>query len=939
MPASANYYGQNFSEFNVPGNSTGLVLIPAQITEAGAPLLIRIVSGFIFSNGTTVTFDSGTTLTPISPVMTFNNGGGIPFDYNPAGWFQTLGGQALCVTTGPGPNVAIQVNWIVAPAVAGPQPPPLLLTNIVITSGSNPSIAGNHTFTAAIVPQSFNYTLPTGTVAFVVDGAIQPAVAINSNGLAQATINIPATGNHTITAIYSGDSLYAPNTTAPTYTQTVNSSWTAPFQPQGINVVTTYGLKNDGVSDNTEAMNIMFAGLANGKLLYFPAGTYIVSGQITVVPSAIGMIGDVVYSPTSPLGAPASIIMEGIGSGSGSGSSGSGSSAPLPGITMVLFNNENNTAGVIAQVRNMQFIAGPLSTAMSLYSANPGSGPSSEPGTALINCVFTGFAGLVAIGNYDTSIRNCAFIGYGSAIITAAQYIAGTMPGFDQAGVVSIGYNPYQMTMAACSDCTFSGWTEGIRIGGSSQAAIRCTFTNNGIGIRAGCNPMGLNYGGGGAAPSCTFTGNDVALYCQDGAMGLIGSTITGNSSSPSGGSIIGVFYGTVGCTLQQNMTINGTYSQVGLYLKAGEPSYDVFNQCSIVSQFVPAGLTQVSFSNTTLPYVPPIIDDITASLVVPGAWNVVNVVTAGVPLFPTDCTAALQALIAASPSGTLFYFPGTFAVQRGAVFDFSHLSSWAMMGNGIGSSAFIPSGGSGNTVFKADYGPSGTGTFQISGIYFDGQQLYFRNAVLSAIQDCVIGVSNVTTCEWVNPFACCMRNVQHTGTNTIGILGSNVMGFTLENFSTYGGGNAAVQVTGTNFGMVASHIEETQIGVNLGVDPNSNSVLLQNSYINGLTSESTGTTVNANYVNNFIYYQGLADVYNKPPVLTAPYYVHLINCQNSTWASIAGTGTASIAYVAIEAASANNTFYCCQLNDNSNLYPRYIDNDATTFIALYEPP
>jgi hypothetical protein len=134
MPLSANFFGQNFSPFNVAGGVTNQQLIPAQFSEAGVPLMIRVLDGFILSNGTQVTFNQGSpgsgsgssgssgsgslsvnTGTPISPNMPFQNGGGIVFPFNGPGWFQTGPGQALTVTTGAGPTVAIQLNWVSVP--------------------------------------------------------------------------------------------------------------------------------------------------------------------------------------------------------------------------------------------------------------------------------------------------------------------------------------------------------------------------------------------------------------------------------------------------------------------------------------------------------------------------------------------------------------------------------------------------------------------------------------------------------------------------------------------------------------------------------------------------------------------------------------------------------------------------------------------------------
>ena len=90
----------------------------------------------------------------------------------------------------------------------------------VVSSDINPSILGtNVTFTATIYG---DIGTPTGAVQFIVDGLEAGVpVPLNNAGLAEKTISTLTTGDHTITAMYSGNLVYSSSISAP-YIQTVN---------------------------------------------------------------------------------------------------------------------------------------------------------------------------------------------------------------------------------------------------------------------------------------------------------------------------------------------------------------------------------------------------------------------------------------------------------------------------------------------------------------------------------------------------------------------------------------------------------------------------------------------------------------------------------------------------------------------------------------------
>lgn len=56
--------------------------------------------------------------------------------------------------------------------------------------------------------------------------------------------------------------------------------------------VTDYGAKGDGTSDDTNAINSAITAAAAGKIIYFPAGTYLVSDELTITSDYLSFLGD-----------------------------------------------------------------------------------------------------------------------------------------------------------------------------------------------------------------------------------------------------------------------------------------------------------------------------------------------------------------------------------------------------------------------------------------------------------------------------------------------------------------------------------------------------------------------------------------------------------------------------------------------------------------------
>src|SRR5207244_6290866 len=94
-------------------------------------------------------------------------------------------------------------------------------TTTALTSSANPSVAGQSvTFTATVSATSSAGT-PTGTVTFQ-DGATMLGNGTLSGGSVTFSTAALAAGTHTITAVYGGDTNFAPSTSN-ALTQTVTA--------------------------------------------------------------------------------------------------------------------------------------------------------------------------------------------------------------------------------------------------------------------------------------------------------------------------------------------------------------------------------------------------------------------------------------------------------------------------------------------------------------------------------------------------------------------------------------------------------------------------------------------------------------------------------------------------------------------------------------------
>ena len=122
--------------------------------------------------------------------------------------------RATATATGSGAPAGVSIAFTATAGIAS--------TSIGVTSGKNPSNAGEAVqFSAAVVWPAGTGT-PTGTVAFR-DAATTFATApLQPNGTASASTTFAAAGQHPITAQYSGDANFG-GSTSPTLTQNVQA--------------------------------------------------------------------------------------------------------------------------------------------------------------------------------------------------------------------------------------------------------------------------------------------------------------------------------------------------------------------------------------------------------------------------------------------------------------------------------------------------------------------------------------------------------------------------------------------------------------------------------------------------------------------------------------------------------------------------------------------
>jgi FtsP/CotA-like multicopper oxidase with cupredoxin domain len=178
------------------------------------------------------------------------------------------------------------VNAVGPSAYAGPVtvtvPQPGSTT--VVLSAPNPSLVGQDvTYTATVSPVLATGT-PTGEVAFTADGVIT-TVPLDATGIASFTTNALPAGTYTVTADYSGDSVFLAS--SGTVVQTVSKSATTSVVVSSVNP----SVSSENVTFTTTVSPSTATGTVQFSIDGAPAGgpVALVAGQATYATSVLSV--------------------------------------------------------------------------------------------------------------------------------------------------------------------------------------------------------------------------------------------------------------------------------------------------------------------------------------------------------------------------------------------------------------------------------------------------------------------------------------------------------------------------------------------------------------------------------------------------------------------------------------------------------------------------
>ena len=251
---------------------------------------------------TTVTSSANPSTYNTSPIFTVNVASLISGQGTPTGTFTATYGSyttgAVALSGGIGtftiPNLQPGVDTIIVQysgdanfnpsSAAFSQMVNQASTTMTLTSSVNPSVIGQAvTFTATVTPSA-----ATGTVSFF-DGATQIAIETMSGGVAAFTTSALTVGSHPITAVYSGDSTYAP----------VTSTLTG--NPQVVNPGNTTTVLTSSVASPVVGQETVLTATVtpNSPASGTPTGTVTFSGTGISPPVTVNLVGGIATLPIS----------------------------------------------------------------------------------------------------------------------------------------------------------------------------------------------------------------------------------------------------------------------------------------------------------------------------------------------------------------------------------------------------------------------------------------------------------------------------------------------------------------------------------------------------------------------------------------------------------------------------------------------------------------
>jgi subtilase family serine protease len=252
---------------NVPPSAPTVIITPANASPvAGSTLLINA----------TIAAPSGSTVSPTG-TMTFSLDGtavgteavkpGTPSTSSITIAVPSVGSHNLQGTYNGDTNYTATPSAVVTINV-GTSPTSLALN----ASTLSPVGGSSMTLIATLTPQYPGAVLPTGTVAFSMDGVAQGGPVSISGLTASTTITAPAYGVHTLTAAYSGDTYFSASTST-TLTFTVaktattlvlTPATTTPAAGSPLIVTATVSTSNPGVSQPSGTVTFTLSGLSEG---------------------------------------------------------------------------------------------------------------------------------------------------------------------------------------------------------------------------------------------------------------------------------------------------------------------------------------------------------------------------------------------------------------------------------------------------------------------------------------------------------------------------------------------------------------------------------------------------------------------------------------------------------------------------------------------------
>jgi len=195
------------SVFNNKAQTTTTLSVPSGTFRSGSPSTLSAqVSGGTSPGGTVSFLTNGVILgaAPLSGGSASLTTGNLP-----------KGANKVEAVYGGDQNNALSVSSVQSLTASAP----LAAAVVSLAGPSTAYVATSSAFTAAVIPNSSADT-PTGTVTFSIDGSAGTAETISSSGMASFSTSSLTSGQHTVTAAYSGDANFAAATSNALPTQT-----------------------------------------------------------------------------------------------------------------------------------------------------------------------------------------------------------------------------------------------------------------------------------------------------------------------------------------------------------------------------------------------------------------------------------------------------------------------------------------------------------------------------------------------------------------------------------------------------------------------------------------------------------------------------------------------------------------------------------------------